>query len=319
MKYILGLEGTSHTLGFCVTTKEGEILFEKRNTYFPTEGLNPIEVAQVHKNRLIFFVSQFLKKFSFSEIQEVVWSKGPGFGSSLRVVAAFCRGLKLSYPHLRFYGVHHGLAHIYSHMFLNSLKDPLVVFLSGGHSCIGFLKNNSFCPLLETTDIPLGNFFDKVGRLLGIGGYFGPVCEEYAKKNIEPLLKYPSPKIGSTFTFSGLLEKTKAYASTESKERICASLQETCFNAILEGLEQAYWFSPKQEVILTGGVASNKALQDKVAKFCEQNKLKYVPTSEENNRDSGRMFCFSKTFIKTKENSLEELVHNSSWNFISEF
>lgn len=314
---ILSIESTAHTLGISILDSEkNTIIFDKKNRFYPKEGLKPIDVAQVHSKQLFQYLQE--AGLDLKKIKRIIYSRGPGLGPCLRAAILFVRYMKIKYNPLIF-GVHHGLAHILSHMHYTSFKNPYVVFVSGGHTVIGFFYKSKFKPFIETTDIAYGNAIDKLGRILGIGGYFGPACEKLAfeGKNLSELY-FPNPKNGTTFSFSGCLEYAKKYVKEgKSASQICNSFLKACNMALLDGLDQLRWVIKRNELIVTGGVASNEQLCSLITQYCEKNQIRYVRLTPEQSVDSGLMFAFSSSFLKGKGDNLKEITPLPTWNLFS--
>lgn len=84
-------------------------------------------------------------------------------------------------------------------------------------------------------------------------------------------------------SFAGILTKIKKLKKENnlSKEEICYSVQETTFAMLVEVAERAMAHCDKKELVLGGGVACNKRLQEMCNQMCEERGAKFfVPENQ---------------------------------------
>jgi N6-L-threonylcarbamoyladenine synthase len=125
----------------------------------------------------------------------------------------------------------------------------------------------------ETLDIGVGNFIDSFARELGLGFPGGPRIEEYAKKSTH-YIKLPYTVKGMDIGLGGLQTNLSRKISSKeySKEDLCFSVQETVFAMLVEVAERAMAHTAKDELLLGGGVACNKRLQEMARIMAEERK-----------------------------------------------
>ena len=93
--------------------------------------------------------------------------------------------------------------------------------------------------------------------------------------------------------FSGLLTTSEAYVKKgEQVEDICFSLQETAFAMLTEVTERAMAHTEKQEVLLGGGVASNRRLQQMVGTMAKDRNATFFVPSKDLCIDNGAMIAW---------------------------
>jgi tRNA A37 threonylcarbamoyltransferase TsaD len=93
--------------------------------------------------------------------------------------------------------------------------------------------------------------------------------------------------------FSGLLTAAEQYYQKGRKlEDICYSIQETTFAALTEVTERAMAHTEKKEVLLGGGVASNKRLRDMVQTMAEERDANFYVPSKDLCIDNGAMIAW---------------------------
>ncbi|HIP74481.1 MAG TPA: N(6)-L-threonylcarbamoyladenine synthase Kae1 [Euryarchaeota archaeon] len=268
---VLGIECTAHTFGVGIVNNKGEILADQRIQYRPKEGgIRPREAAQMMSEKGADVIASALKEAGvpITDIDAIAFSIGPGLGPCLRTGAVAARYLARKYEK-PLVGVNHCIAHIEIGKLLCRLQDPLVVYLSGANTQIIALAKGRYRVFGETLDIGLGNLLDSWGRAMGIPFPAGPKIEELAKKG-KKFIELPYTVKGSDLTFSGLYTAAVKAAERYPLEDVAYSLQEVAFTMTAEVAERALAHTEKKEVLLVGGVAANKRLQEIMGAMAEE-------------------------------------------------
>jgi len=272
----LGIEGTAHTLGVGIV-KEDHILADVKKTYTPTEGgIYPREAARYMADNAGAAVTEAIEKAGIrkEDVNLVSFSQGPGLGPCLgnAGVAARALALHLGVPII---GVNHCVAHIE----IGNLRakqehsrwvQPLVLYVSGGNTQILMFKEGRYRVFGETLDIGVGNMLDKFGREAGLGHPAGPKIEEIALKGKE-FIDLPYVVKGNDLSFSGIFTEAMKCIGKVPLEDLCYSLQETSFAMMTEATERALCHLKSDCLLLTGGVANNKRLQEMLTLMAEEN------------------------------------------------
>ncbi len=277
----IGLEGTAEKTGVGIVTDDGEILFNKSVIYTPPkQGINPREAADHHAETFPKLIKEAFNVVDKKDIDLVAFSQGPGLGPSLRVTATAARALALSLG-VPIIGVNHCIAHIEIGKLTTKAEDPLTLYVSGGNTQVIAYIAKKYRVFGETLDIAVGNCLDQLARYLSLPHPGGPYIEELAKKG-KKLLNLPYTVKGMDVAFSGLLTACmRAYDGGESKEDVCFSLQEYAFAMLTEITERALAHTEKGEVLLVGGVAVNKRLQEMLKEMSkEQGADFYIPPKD---------------------------------------
>jgi len=298
MKFILGIESTAHTFGIGISSIDGKVLVDFSDSYRPTKGgIHPREASEHHAKvatKLLKKALEFIKNNN-GEIVAVGFSRGPGLGPCLRVGATFARTIA-AYLRVPLYGVHHAIAHIELGKKLTELNDPLAVLVSGGHTVITSKEGNRYRIWGETLDISLGNLIDMFMRAAGYPSPAGHICEELARKTSE-YYEIPYVVKGTDLSFSGILSALKKALNEGIKlEVLCRSLQETAFAMLCEVTERALVHSKKTEILLCGGVANNRRLQEMMASMAKEHDAKFA-TAPKWNSDNGAMIAYATTLL----------------------
>ena len=305
---VLGIEGTAHTVGVGIVTEE-KVLANVSHMYRPPEGgIHPREAANHHVQYLPSILQEALEKAGVTpdELDGISFSQGPGLGPCLRTVATAARvlSLKLKIPLI---GVNHCIAHLEIGRFSTGAEDPVMLYVSGGNTQIISYAAGRYRVFGETLDIGVGNMLDKLAREMGIPFPGGPRIEKLAL-NGNKYIPLPYSVKGMDMAFSGILTAAINKIGKESKEDIAYSVQETVFSMLTEVTERALTHLRKDEILLAGGVARNRRLQEMLKVMAEERGAAlYVPPGDLC-VDNGAMIAYlGLLFLKHgKKHSLEE-------------
>ena len=277
--YILGLEGTAHTIGSSVVTDAGDVLSNISKTYQGKEGIHPREAANHHSSNILGIIKESIDVAGIekNDIEVVTFSQGPGLGPCLRTTATAARSLSLSLD-VPLVGVNHCIAHLEIGRLMTGAENPILLYVSGGNTQVIAFRKGRYRVFGETLDIGLGNMLDKFGREKGMSFPAGPVIEERAKEG-DKLIDLPYSVKGMDVEFSGIM--TAALNEDAPIEDLCFSLQETTFAMLTEVTERALAHIRKDEVLLGGGVVQNKRLQSMIETMTEERGAEYyVPEAQ---------------------------------------
>jgi len=286
---VLGIESTAHTLGISlINSSKKEVILNLKDTYKPEKGrgILPRDAADHHS----LAAPELLSKIPLSKVDLISYSRGPGLAQCLMVGSTLAKylSLKLKKPLI---GVNHCVAHLEISRMVSSAKDPVMLYASGGNTQVIAFSEGKYRIFGETLDIPLGNLFDVFGRNAGINFPAGPEIEKLAKKG--KLIEIPYIVKGMDVSFSGLLTNViTKYKRGAKLEDLSYSLQETCFAMLVEVSERAMSHTRKKELIISGGVASNKRLQKMCEIMCEERGAKFHPLPTEYAVDNGAMIAW---------------------------
>lgn len=275
--YVLGVETSCDETSVSVVKDGCEVLsnevLSQINIHKSYGGVVPEIASREHIKGVTYVFDQAIKKagLSFEEIDLIAVTKGPGLIGSLLIGinAAKVVGLNYGIPVI---GVHHISGHIYANNIEHKMKFPLLALVvSGGHTELVLMKSHfSFEKLGETQDDAVGEAYDKVARVLGLGYPGGPVIDDLAQKG-EDVLNFPRPMIHSQdylFSFSGLKSHVinKHHNMVQRQEKIvnedfAASFQAAVIDVLVEKTIRAKNEYQVKQIIVAGGVAANKGLR----------------------------------------------------------
>ncbi len=209
----------------------------------------------------------------------VAVTAGPGLIGSLLVGLSFGKALayRLGVPML---GVHHLTGHLASAELADpSLRPPYVGLLaSGGHTALFRIEADLPPKLLgETRDDAVGESFDKVAKLLGLGFPGGPAVSLAAQSGDPAAIRFPRPLLdrpGFDFSFSGL--KTAVALEVERRAKrgalagsdvadIAAAFEAAAIEVLVSRAREALRDQGVRRLAVVGGVAANRRLRAEIA------------------------------------------------------
>lgn len=287
----LGIEGTAHTIGVGIVDENCNILANEGKMFSGKEGIHPRETANHHALFLPDLIKTAVKKAKivFKDLDLIAFSQGPGLGPCLRTSATASRTLALILK-IPIIGVNHCIAHLEIGRRTCNCEDPMMLYVSGGNTQVVGFANGKYRVFGETLDIGIGNALDKFGREMGLKFPSGPQIEKLAKNG--KYIELPYSIKGMDVSFSGILTSCLNLAKKERIEDICFSLQETTFAMLTEVLERAVAHAEKDEILLTGGVARNKRLQEMVKKMANERGAKFFVPKDDLCVDNGVMIAY---------------------------
>ncbi len=276
-------------------------------------GVVPEVAARAHVKNILPVVTQALSTAhcSLSTINYIAVTQGPGLIPSLIVGVEFAKALSLA-TKKPIIPVNHMVGHLYSplHPLLasplkgeeNEVPSPgggglgrgdkifpmISLIVSGGHTMLVLVKNLKEYKILgQTVDDAAGEAFDKVAKLLKLPYPGGPEISKLAARGNPKAINFPRPMITAKnydFSFSGLKTSVLYYMQSlksidySLKTDICASFQQAAVDVLVsKTLRAAKEFNAKS-ISLSGGVAANVSLREKLQ--VESKKLKakfFVP------------------------------------------
>lgn len=286
---VLGIESTAHTFGVALLEPEDRrVLCHLRRMYATEEGgMLPTKVGEHHEA-----VCDELLREAFTmtgkemrDVDLIAFSNSPGLGHALKVGSLFARTLAMTHQK-PLVGVNHCIAHLEVASLVTAAKDPVLLYCSGANTQVIAYDGGRYRIFGETLDIGVGNFLDSFARKLGLGFPGGPKIEALAAQGEQYLPLLYSVK-GMDVAFSGLLTHLerkhlgKVKGGKEKVEDVCFSVQETVFAMLVEVAERAMAHCEKSELVLGGGVACNKRLQEMARQMClDRGAACFIPPNE---------------------------------------
>ena len=231
-------------------------------------------------------------KVTIKDIDLISFSNAPGIGTTLRVGSIVAKTLSLVHS-IPLIGVNHCVAHLEIGRLLTKAKDPIFLYASGANTQIIGYAAGRYRIFGETLDTGIGNFLDTFARYVGLGFPGGPKVEQLAKEG-KKYISLPYSVKGMDLAFSGLLTtlRTKLKSGNYTVEDLAYSAQETAFAMLIEVTERALAHTGKKEVLLGGGVACNKRLQEMATVMCKERGARCFVLENQYNIDNAAMIAW---------------------------
>jgi N6-L-threonylcarbamoyladenine synthase len=238
-------------------------------------GIVPELASRAHLDLLPATVERALQDagLGFADLDAIAVTRAPGLLGSLLVGVSYAKALAVSLG-IPVVGVNHIEAHLLAPLLEGAVfGSPTVgVVASGGHSEIFVVESPGRYRVVGTTrDDAIGEAFDKVAKLLGLGFPGGPVIDRLSDGGREDRFAFPRGMIDSgdfDLSFSGLktaVRQTLERADDATDERfvadVCASFQAAAVDALVAKLEAAARAHGAKTLVAGGGVACNRRLR----------------------------------------------------------
>ncbi|WP_394340450.1 tRNA (adenosine(37)-N6)-threonylcarbamoyltransferase complex transferase subunit TsaD [Marixanthomonas ophiurae] len=279
--YILGIESSCDDTAAAVINN-GVVLSNVVATQQIHEeygGVVPELASRAHQQNIVPVVHQALRKANIDkkQLSAIAFTRGPGLMGSLLVGTSFSKSLAMGLG-VPLIDVNHMQAHILAHFIKaegqNTPNFPfLALTISGGHTQIVKVTNYFEMEVIgQTIDDAVGEAFDKSAKLLGLPYPGGPLIDKYAQKGNPNTFKFTKPKVQPMdFSFSGLktavlyfiekqVDKNPDFIS-ENIEDVCASLQFTIVDYLMDKLKNAVKHTGITEIAIGGGVSANSGIR----------------------------------------------------------
>ena len=254
----------------------GESVFSQIDLHSEYGGVIPELASRDHCKKIIQIYKNALGTLDPNEIDYVAYTAGPGLLGALLIGENFAQGLALSL-NKPLIPVNHLEAHLMA-PFLDEEKVEfpfLTLLVSGGHSLIIDVQGlNQYKILGQSRDDAVGEAFDKVAKLIGLGYPGGPEIERIAESGNPMAFNFPQPMLHSSdydFSFSGL-KTAVLYAvqdigeiNSQTQADIAASFQHAATEVLVKKIIKALEDTGRESIVLAGGVAANKLLRSKIS------------------------------------------------------
>ena len=282
--YILGIESSCDDTSASVIC-DGIVLSNivaNQEIHAKYGGVVPELASRAHQQHIVPVVHQAIEQAGITkeDLHAVSFTKGPGLMGSLLVGTSFAKSLALGLD-IPLIDVNHMQAHILAHFIKEKDTDfppfPFVCLtISGGHTQIVKVSDHfTFEVLGETIDDAVGEAFDKSAKILGLPYPGGPLVDKYAQLGDFKKFSFTKPKVSDLdFSFSGLKTGILYFIQKNLKENpafieenlfdICASIQHTIVEILLEKLKNTVKLTGIKHIAIAGGVSANSEIRKRL-------------------------------------------------------
>ena len=314
----LGIESSCDETSVSVVKNGRKILSNIIDTQIPIHEKYGGVVPEIASRHHIEAISRVTKKaleeanIKFEDIDAITPTYGPGLVGALLVGLSYAKALSFAI-NKPLVGVNHIQGHIAAnYITYPELKPPfLCVMTSGGNTQLVHVKEyTEFEVLGKTRDDAIGEAFDKVARVVGLGYPGGPKVDKLAKEGNPNAIELPKTHFDNLdFSFSGI--KTAVINLHHknpdvNKADLCASFEKTVTEILLENAEKALKQTGLKTIALAGGVSANSYIRNEFLKLENQGIKVYMPDLKLCT-DNAAMIASAGyyNFIEGKRNSLD--------------
>ena len=286
--YILGIESSCDETSAAIVKNGREVLSNVINSQIKIHeqfgGVVPEIASRNHIEAISNVVRQALKEanISMEEIDAIAYTCGPGLVGALLVGESYAKALSyaLNKPLI-------ATNHIHGHIAANYITHPdlkppfLCLVISGGHTHLVHIKDYTEFEILgKTRDDAVGEAFDKIARVIGLGYPGGPKVDKLAK-NGKPIIELPKTHFDNLdFSFSGIKTAViNLHHKTPdlNKADLCISFEKVVTEELLENTLKATQNLNIKKIALAGGVSANSYIREKFLELQKQGYLIYYP------------------------------------------
>lgn len=284
-KIILAIETSCDETAIAIIKNETEVLsnvlYSQIKEHQQFGGVLPEVASRLHVEKITLILKEALKQagVTMKEIDAIGVTFGPGLIGSLHVGLQAAKTIAWLY-NKPLIGTHHIMGHIYANRLVQEIEYPaLCLVVSGGHSeLIWMQKEHEFEIIAQTADDAIGEAYDKVARLMGVGYPGGPILDKMAKEG-KPHYQLPKikPSSDDEFSFSGLKSSIIQLMQREEKagneinfNDVAYAFQERALGQLIEKTIEVIEQKHPKHVLLAGGVAANSRLREWMTEVVSQ-------------------------------------------------
>lgn len=297
MATILGIESTCDETAAAVVRDGYDVrsnaVASQVELHAKYRGVVPEIASRAHIENILPVVREALETagVTLEQVDAISVAHRPGLIGSLLigVTAAKTLAWAVGKPLI---GVDHVHAHLYSVVLEKNVAPPMPavgLVCSGGHTALYEVRDWMDVRMIGSTiDDAVGEAYDKVSAILGLGYPGGPILDRLAERGDPKAIRFPRTLLDRDsldFSFSGLKtavlyhvrgvprrgEDVKQEANPPMDEAeladIAASFQAACIDVITEKLRRAVRQVEAKSVLIGGGVSANRGLRAAMAGF----------------------------------------------------
>ena len=255
-------------------------------------GVVPEVASRKHIENIDIVVQQALDEanINMNDITHIAVTYGPGLVGALLVGLSYAKAMAYALD-IPLVGVNHIEGHLSANYIAHKdLKPPFITLIvSGGHTHLVEVKDYGEYEILgRTRDDASGEAFDKVARAMGLGYPGGPIIDKLAKEGNKDAIEFPRAYMdeGYDFSFSGIKSAVLNYLNAKKMKKeeiveadVAASFQDAVTDVLANKAIKAAKEKGYNVVTLSGGVASNSGLREKIERLGKENgiEVKYPP------------------------------------------
>ena len=278
---IMGIESSCDETSVAIVKNGRQVLSNVINSQIKIHeeygGVVPEIASRCHTEVINQIMKEALKEanIGLDDVDAIAVTQGPGLVGALLVGVSYAKGLSFV-TGKPLVPVNHIEGHIAgNYLTHNNLKPPfLCLIVSGGHTHLVRVKDyNEFEVLGKTRDDAIGEAFDKVARVVGLGYPGGPKVDNLAKEGV-PNINLPVTHFDDLdFSFSGI--KTAVINLNHkdpniNKADLCASFEKAVTEMLVTNVKKAINMFGENKIVIAGGVSRNLYIRQEFDKLSKE-------------------------------------------------
>ena len=286
---ILGIESSCDETSVAIVKNGREVLSNVINTQISIHelygGVVPEIASRNHVENISPVMKEALKEayIKIDDVDGIACTYGPGLVGALLVGVSYAKALSYA-ANKPLIGVNHIQGHIAAnYITYKDLKPPfLTLLISGGNTQLVLVKDYTEFEILgKTRDDAVGEAFDKIARVIGLGYPGGPKMDKLAQDGT-PNIDLPKVHIeGLDFSFSGLktaIINLHHKTPDINKADLAASFEKDVAEILLDNTKKAVKETNINKIALAGGVSANSYIRKAFKELEEKEDIKvYYP------------------------------------------
>ncbi|MBR2744076.1 MAG: tRNA (adenosine(37)-N6)-threonylcarbamoyltransferase complex transferase subunit TsaD [Clostridia bacterium] len=285
---VLGIESSCDETSVAVVKNGKQVLSNVINTQIAIHtqfgGVVPEIASRKHIENISDVTNEALKQanISLDDVDAIACTYGPGLVGALLVGVSYAKALSYA-TNKPLIGVNHIKGHIAANYITTPELEPpfLCLIISGGHTHLVHIKSYvEFEILGKTRDDAIGEAFDKVARVIGLGYPGGPKVDALAKEGT-PSIQLPKTHFENLdFSFSGIKTAViNLHHKTPdiNKADLCASFEKTVTEELLANTLEAAKKLNINKIALAGGVSANSYIRNSFTELAKKGFEIYYP------------------------------------------
>ena len=285
----LGMAARCDETSVAVVKNGREVLSNVINTQISIHelygGVVPEIASRNHVENISPVMKEALKEANvkIDDVDGIACTYGPGLVGALLVGVSYAKALSYA-ANKPLIGVNHIQGHIAAnYITYKDLEPPfLTLLISGGNTQLVLVKDYTKFEILgKTRDDAVGEAFDKIARVIGLGYPGGPKMDKLAQEGT-PNIVLPKVHIdGLDFSFSGLktaIINLHHKTPDINKADLAASFEKDVAEILLENTKKAVKETNINKIALAGGVSANSYIRKAFKELEEKEDIKvYYP------------------------------------------
>ena len=279
---ILGIETSCDETSVAVVKNGRDILSNITNTQISIHEKFGGVVPEIASRNHVEVISNVTKKalevanINFDEIDAIACTYGPGLVGALLVGVSYAKALSYSL-NKPLIGVNHLKGHIAANYITHKNLEPpfLCMMMSGGNTQIIHVKDYCEYEVLgKTKDDAIGEAFDKIARVIGLGYPGGPKIDKLANEGTPGNITLPKTYVDDlNFSFSGV--KTAVINlhhknQNLNKADLAISFENYVSEMLIKNISKAVEITNIKTIVLAGGVSASPHIRKNFDEFAKK-------------------------------------------------